>query len=289
MEDAAFTLFAKLSDNNTTDFSEFLSDGFWLETTTDQGSNYFSQPLLLLDNNHSIPNTNQVLVDPQMDELSAPTRQNTQTDPTFQLVVEGTATQMNSRRLWIGPNSPTNPNPILSVKTRLVQAIEYLKNSTRDKDVLIQIWVPVKRGGKNVLITHNQPYFLNPNSQSLLEYRNVSQNYQFAAEKDSKELVGLPGRVFLKKLPEWTPDVRFFKREEYPRVNYAHQHNVRGSIAVPVFETGSGTCLGVVEIVTTIQKTHYHPELEDVCKALEVFLNCSFSLYLNLVVPLVGR
>ncbi|KAM3292010.1 protein NLP2 [Capsicum chacoense] len=303
MEDGAFTLndmLAKLSDNTTaTDFSfmgEFLSDGFWLEAT-DQGSNYFcnqpalpftttsslpSQPLSF-DTNVSIPSTNQVafqqetekdkiadnLFVPQMDESSAPTRDNTHTSPrpdssAFQ--VEGT--QMN-RRLWIGPNTLTNPNPTLSVKTRLVQAIEYLKNSTRDKDVLIQIWVPVKRGGKHVLVTNNQPYFINPNSQSLLEYRYVSQNYQFAAEKDSKELVGLPGRVFLKKLPEWTPDVRFFKREEYPRVNYAHQHNVRGSIAVPVFESGSGTCLGVVEIVTTIQKTHYHPELEDVCKALE--------------------
>ncbi|XP_059314493.1 protein NLP2 [Lycium ferocissimum] len=299
MEDGAFTLndmFAKLSDNNTTstDFSEFLSDGFWLETT-DQGSNFCqhqpvpfttssfpSQPLLFstVDTNvlgHSIPSTNQVTLQEetqkdktvdnlfaQMDEFSAARREHTETSSP----PDSPGTQMN-RMLWIGPNSRRNLNPTLSVKMRLVQAIEYLKNSTRDKDVLIQIWVPVKRGGKHVLITNNQPYFLNPNSQSLFQYRCVSKNYQFAAEKDSKELVGMPGRVFLKKLPEWTPDVRFFKREEYPRVNYAHQHNVRGSIAVPVFESGSGTCLGVVEIVTTTQKTNYHPEIEDVCKALE--------------------
>ncbi|KAF3612748.1 hypothetical protein FXO37_36675 [Capsicum annuum] len=70
-----------------------------------------------------------------MDESSAARRENTETSPRpdssgFQ--VEGT--QMN-RRLWIGSNSLTNPNHTLSVKTRLVQAIEYLKNSTRDKDV----------------------------------------------------------------------------------------------------------------------------------------------------------
>uniref|UniRef100_M1B680 RWP-RK domain-containing protein n=1 Tax=Solanum tuberosum TaxID=4113 RepID=M1B680_SOLTU len=243
MEDAAFTLHD--NNNTTSDFTEFLSDGFWLETTTttttatDQaGSNYFSPHPLLLDTT-----TNQM--DPPTTQLPPP------------------------RRLWIGPNTLTNPNPTIPVNTRLVQAIEYLKNYTTHKDVLIQIWVPVNRGGKHVLITNNQPYFLNPNSHSLLEYRNVSQTYQFAAEKDSKELVGLPGRVFLKKQPEWTPDVRFFKREEYPRVRYAHQHNVSGSIAIPVFESGSGTCLGVVEIVTTIQKT---PELEDVCKALEFAL-----------------
>ncbi|OIT35080.1 PREDICTED: protein NLP2 [Nicotiana attenuata] len=271
MEDGPFTLhdmFTKLSSDNTistSDFSEFLSDGFWLETTNHPSnfltpSSLASQPLLLdtINAGHSLPTTNREETDQdkilfaQMDDFSPTRRENSETSP---------------RRLWIGPN--INPNPTLSVKKRLVQAIEHLKDSTRDKDVLIQIWVPVKRGGKHVLITNNQPYFLNPNFQSLVEYRYVSQTYQFAAEKDSKELVGLPGRVFLKKLPEWTPDVRFFKREEYPRVNHAHQYNVRGSIAVPVFETGSGTCLGVVEIVTTTQKTHYHPELEDVCKALE--------------------
>ncbi|XP_015060524.1 protein NLP2 [Solanum pennellii] len=232
MEDAAFTLLAKLhDDNNASDFTEF---GFWLEAT-DQPSNSNS------NSNYCTSN--------QMD--SPPPTQ-------------------SRRKLWIGPNNPNPTTSIPPVNARLVQAIEYLKNSTtHNKEVLIQIWVPVNRGGKHVLITHNQPYFLNPNSHSLLQYRNVSQNYQFAADKDSNELVGLPGRVFLKKLPEWTPDVRFFKSEEYPRVNYAHQHNVRGSIAVPVFEAGSGTCLGVVEIVTTIQKTHYHLELEHVCKALE--------------------
>jgi hypothetical protein len=38
-----------------------------------------------------------------------------------------------------------------------------------------------------------------------------------------------------------------------------------------VFERGSGTCLGVVEIVTTTQKMNYRPELDNICKALEVF------------------
>ncbi|XP_024012438.1 protein NLP2 isoform X1 [Eutrema salsugineum] len=38
---------------------------------------------------------------------------------------------------------------------------------------------------------------------------------------------------------------------------------------LPVFERGSGTCLGVVEIVTTTQKMNYRPEVENICKALE--------------------
>ncbi|PIN15701.1 hypothetical protein CDL12_11637 [Handroanthus impetiginosus] len=172
-----------------------------------------------------------------------------------------------NRRLWVGPNR--NPITTNSVKKRLVQAVNCLKDTIRDKDVLIQIWIPVKRGSRQVLTTNNQPFSLNPNCKNLADYRDVSENYLFAVDTDSKEFVGLPGRVFLKKLPEWTPDVRFFKREEYPSVNHAQQYDVRGSLALPVFEQGSGICLGVVEIVMTSVKVNYRPELENVCKALE--------------------
>ncbi|CBI37748.3 unnamed protein product, partial [Vitis vinifera] len=178
----------------------------------------------------------------------------------------GTQTELN-RRLWIGPSA--NPGPVSSVKNRLILAIRNLREFTKERDVLIQIWVPIERGGKNVLTTNDQPFSLDPDCQSLANYRNVSENYHFPAEEDSKEQVGLPGRVFLGKVPEWTPDVRFFKSEEYPRINYAQRYNVRGSLALPVFERGSGVCLGVIEIVTTTQKINYRPELENVCKALE--------------------
>ncbi|WOH14551.1 hypothetical protein DCAR_0934070 [Daucus carota subsp. sativus] len=63
------------------------------------------------------------------------------------------------------------------------------------------------------------------------------------------------------------------------------QYNVKGSIALPVTERGNGACLGVVEIVTTdgaclgvveIVTTgcdvNCLPEVDDVCKALELLL-----------------
>ncbi|KAL3514936.1 hypothetical protein ACH5RR_021838 [Cinchona calisaya] len=305
MGDGAFTLnnMGTLSDN-IMDFNlmdELLFDGFWLETTEESSfwqpgpstssaldfpSNYSLTPEINIG--HFSSNLDQAsiseetktsdfvdnkssLVRTQMDEFGARHTENLEaalqsasSRQPENFLVEGS--KMNTR-LWVGPNRDPTPNN--SVRKRLVQAIDYLKKSARDKHVLIQIWVPVKRGGRHVLMTKNQPFFLDPNCKSLAEYRHVSRNYQFAAEEDSKELVGLPGRVFLKKLPEWTPDVRFFKREEYPRVNHAQQYNVRGSLALPVFQQGSGTCLGVVEIVSTAQKVNYRPELENVCKALE--------------------
>lgn len=174
------------------------------------------------------------------------------------------------RRWWIAPR--TSQGPSSSVKDRLVQAIKGLNEAVQDKDFLIQIWVPIQQEGKNFLTTLEQPHFFNPKYSSLKRYRDVSVAYNFPADKDSKEFAGLPGRVFLGKLPEWTPDVRFFRSEEYPRIKEAQKCDVRGSLALPVFERGSGTCLGVVEIVTTTQKMNYRPELENICKALEVFL-----------------
>ncbi|KAL9173632.1 hypothetical protein ABFS82_02G001100 [Erythranthe guttata] len=288
---------------------ELLYDGFWLETTTDESnfwrpfptptdlnsSSSFSFPpssdihtnipsfnsnpphptyLKESDNSNifSLPSSLNYPPPPpppppppQMDGSSQNNEPSVPLDQSTSYQVEDT--QVNNRRMWVRP--ARNPIRTISVRKRLVQAINHLKDSIRDKDVLIQIWVPVKNGGKQVLRTNDQPFVLTANSKNLAEYRDVSLNYQFAADENSKELAGLPGRVFLNKLPEWTPDVRFFKSEEYPRVNHAQQYNVRGSVALPVFEQGSGNCLGVVEIVTTSQRVNYRPELENVCEALE--------------------
>ncbi|KAG8369280.1 hypothetical protein BUALT_Bualt15G0135000 [Buddleja alternifolia] len=169
-----------------------------------------------------------------------------------------------SKKWWIGPRAST------SVMDRLIQALSYIKDFSRDKDILIQVWVPVNRGGKRVLTTNDQPFLLDLNCcPRLAHYRDISVNYQFSAEEDSREVVGLPGRVFRSKVPEWTPDVRFFTQDEYPRVGHAQQYDVRGTLAVPVLEQGSRSCLGVIEVVLTTQKIKYRPELESVCKALE--------------------
>ncbi|XVE94414.1 hypothetical protein REPUB_Repub02eG0006400 [Reevesia pubescens] len=172
-----------------------------------------------------------------------------------------------SRRWWIGPR--INSGPETSVMQRLIQALGYIKYVAKEKDVLVQLWVPVNKGGRRVLTTSEQPFSLDPNSQRLASYRNISVKYLFSAEEDSEDIAGLPGRVFLSKVPEWTPDVRFFRSDEYSRVDHAQQHDVRGSLALPVFEQDSRTCLGVIEVVMTTEKFKIRPELESVCKALE--------------------
>lgn len=179
-----------------------------------------------------------------------------------------------NRILWIEPKA--NSGPSTSVGDRLMSAVYQLKELNRNRDVLIQIWVPIKKGLKSFLTTAEQPYFHQPSSTRLVHYRDVSAKYEFLADEDTKQALGLPGRVFLGKAPEWTPDVRFFRQEEYPRSVYAHKYDVRGSIALPVFEKGSGDSLGVVEIIMTTEKFDYRPEVESVCKALEVSFFLSY-------------
>ncbi|CAA3010181.1 NLP5-like [Olea europaea subsp. europaea] len=168
-----------------------------------------------------------------------------------------------SSKRWIGQRVSK------SVVDRLNWALGYIKDYSRDKDVLIQVWIPVNRGGRRVLTTKDQPFSLDLNCPRLVHYREISVNYHFPVEEASKGVVGLPGRVFLGKVPEWSPDVRFFTRDEYSRVGHAQQYDVRGTFAVPVLERGSSNCLGVIEVILTKEKMKYSAELESVCKALE--------------------
>ncbi|XXG71889.1 hypothetical protein AAC387_Pa07g1113 [Persea americana] len=172
-----------------------------------------------------------------------------------------------SQRCRIEPRE--YPCPASSVKERFAQAVKNIKESTEEIDVLVQIWVPIKKGGRYVLTTLDQPFSLDPSCGRLVNYRTISVNYNFSAEVDSNEVVGLPGRVFLGRLPEWTPDVQYFRSDEYPRVDHAQQNDVRSTVALPVFEQGNPVCLGVVEVVRTTRKINYRLELESISSVLQ--------------------
>ncbi|KAH0920250.1 hypothetical protein HID58_027910 [Brassica napus] len=246
-----------------------LLDGCWLETTTTDASEFpnFSPSTSLAPFDPS-----SFMWSPQQDNTAA-----ISSSTLSHMYGQGFAERSSledlstlNRRFWIGPSGGGHGS---SVMERLVQAVKHIKDFTSERgDSLIQLWVPVDRGGKRVLTTKEQPFSHDPMSQRLAHYREISENYQFSAEQEdssSKDLVGLPGRVFLGQVPEWTPDVRFFKNEEYPRVQHAQDCDVRGTLAIPVFEQGSKTCLGVIEVVMTTQMVKLSPELDSICRALQ--------------------
>ncbi|XVF51272.1 hypothetical protein PTKIN_Ptkin04bG0171600 [Pterospermum kingtungense] len=161
-----------------------------------------------------------------------------------------------------------NPDSSCVIKERMTQALRYFKEST-EQHVLAQVWAPVKSGGRYVLTTSGQPFVLGPHSNGLNQYRMVSLMYMFSVDGESDGQLGLPGRVFRQKLPEWTPNVQYYSSREYSRLDHALHYNVQGTLALPVFEPSRQSCVGVLELIMTSQKINYAPEVDKVCKALE--------------------
>ncbi|XP_006643969.3 protein NLP3 [Oryza brachyantha] len=153
-------------------------------------------------------------------------------------------------------------------KERLTQALRYFKEST-DQHLLVQVWAPVKNGDRYVLTTSGQPFVLDQQSIGLLQYRAVSMMYMFSVDGENAGELGLPGRVYKQKVPEWTPNVQYYSSTEYPRLNHAISYNVHGTVALPVFDPSIQSCIAVVELIMTSKKINYACEVDKVCKALE--------------------
>ncbi|KAF5729766.1 protein NLP7-like [Tripterygium wilfordii] len=161
-----------------------------------------------------------------------------------------------------------NPDAYYLIKERMTKALRFFKEST-EQHVLAQVWAPVKNGGRYVLTTSGQPFLLDPHCNGLYQYRTASLMYIFSMDGETDGELGLPGRVFRQKMPEWTPNVQYYSSSEYPRLDHAMHYNVQGTLALPVFEPSGQSCVCVLELIMTIPKINYAPEVDKVCKALE--------------------
>lgn len=172
------------------------------------------------------------------------------------------------------------PRPLMEPLTeRMLRALHLLKEWSTE-GILAQVWVPMKSGDEYILTTSQQPYL---SDHQLSGYRQVSKLFTFSTKSKLTSFQGLPGRVFTSRIPEWTSNVMYYNKAEYLRIKYANDHEVRGSIALPIFEDDSlgRSCCAVLELVTMTEKSNFDLEMENVCRALEVsFLIMShFFLY----------
>ncbi|KAG8369459.1 hypothetical protein BUALT_Bualt14G0015900 [Buddleja alternifolia] len=166
-------------------------------------------------------------------------------------------------------NSMIPRSPKQSLNEKMLRALHLFKEWSGG-GILVQVWVPMKNGDNYILSTCGQPSLLD---QSLCGYREVSTLFTFAAESRPDAFRGLPGRVFTSKIPEWTSNVMYYNKDEYLRVQYAADHDVRGSIALPVFEDDDlieRSCCAVLELVTTNEKPDFDLEIENVCRVLKI-------------------
>ncbi|KAJ7947470.1 Plant regulator RWP-RK family protein, putative isoform 1 [Quillaja saponaria] len=156
--------------------------------------------------------------------------------------------------------------PGWSLDERMLRALSLFKESASGS-ILAQVWVPIKHGDHYILSTSEQPYLLD---QMLAGYREVSRTFTFSTEGKPGSFLGLPGRVFISKVPEWASDVGYYNKTEYARVEHAISYEVCGSIAIPIFDLHTEmSCCAVLELVTTEEKSNFDRELEAVCHALQ--------------------
>ncbi|KAF5728791.1 Plant regulator RWP-RK family protein putative isoform 1 [Tripterygium wilfordii] len=153
-----------------------------------------------------------------------------------------------------------------SLDEKMLRALSLFKESSGG-GILAQVWLPIKHGDKYMLSTYDQPYVLD---KVLTGYREVSRKFTFSTGVKQEFPLGLPGRVFVSKVPEWTSNVKFYRDAEFLRVNHAVNHAVRGSIALPVFENHGMSCCAVLELVTIKEKPNFDSEIEAICHALKV-------------------
>ncbi|KAG7031068.1 Protein NLP7 [Cucurbita argyrosperma subsp. argyrosperma] len=175
---------------------------------------------------------------------------------------------IENHKFKILPAPSENPDGYCLIKEKMAQALRYIKDLS-DQQVLAQVWAPVKNGDKVVLSTSGQPFVLDTQSNGLHRYRLVSLTYMFSLDTELDGSLGLPGRVFQQKLPEWTPNVQYYSSKEYSRLRHALDYNVQGTLALPVFDPSGQSCLGVLELIMTSPRINYAPEVDKVCKALQ--------------------
>uniref|UniRef100_A0A1J3EN34 Protein NLP8 n=1 Tax=Noccaea caerulescens TaxID=107243 RepID=A0A1J3EN34_NOCCA len=132
--------------------------------------------------------------------------------------------------------------------------------------ILAQVWTPIKTGDQYLLSTCDQAYLLDPR---LSQYREESRKFTFATEANQCSFPGLPGRVFISGVPEWTSNVRYYRTDEYLRKKHAVDNEVRGSIAIPILEASGTSCCAVMELVTFKEKPNFDLEMDFVCRALQ--------------------
>ncbi|GKE95395.1 hypothetical protein Tco_1580250 [Tanacetum coccineum] len=85
----------------------------------------------------------------------------------------------------------------------------------RESRMLVQFWSPVTIQKRCSLTTLDQPFGLGAVDKGLYMYRLESEQRMFAIEEEHKEELGLPGRVYCQKFPEWSFGIHTLPVRQY--------------------------------------------------------------------------
>ncbi|PWA67855.1 NIN-like protein [Artemisia annua] len=143
----------------------------------------------------------------------------------------------------------------------------------REEHVLIQFWSPRVVGKHQLLTTADQPFGVGVIEVGLLFYRkNSEQNVYLVDKDDEEEDISPPARVFRRGLPEWTSDLTNYRPKDFLQQECAICCNLHGYLALPVFDSTTGLCVGVIELLMSSTNTTNAFEVQQVHKALKASL-----------------
>ncbi|CAL5341882.1 unnamed protein product [Camellia sinensis] len=151
------------------------------------------------------------------------------------------------------------PIPGFMIEETMTNSLRFLIESTAQY-ALSQISATVENLHQSALTTSLQPLVLDLHNNGLHRCKIASLIYMFSLDSGMGVDCGHHSHAFLLKLPFWNPNVQFYYRKEPVMLNHAQYYNVRGTLALPVFEASRQSCVGVLELIMTSQKISYAPE-----------------------------
>ncbi|CAI9102579.1 OLC1v1000873C1 [Oldenlandia corymbosa var. corymbosa] len=165
---------------------------------------------------------------------------------------------------FIRSRSPSTRIDNWMIKDKIRKALEHVDLAS-SLSILAQFWAPLIIADQCFLRTLYQPFGVTYLGKGLCSYRKKSSGFHYRCfsnsgeskihlEDGSESIVlagGPPSRVFISGFPEYSPDVEFYTDTEYPPRQYALHRKIKNYMAVPVFESDSQRCVGVVELVST--------------------------------------
>ncbi|PWA83906.1 NIN-like protein [Artemisia annua] len=154
----------------------------------------------------------------------------------------------------------------LKIQDKIKLALKLLH--FREPRVLVQFWSPHIVGNHKVLTTIDQPFGLGVNDEGLSSYRKDSERNICVLDNNQEDLKPT-ARVFRQGLPEWTTDLTNYLPKYFPQQEYALQCNLHGYLALPVFNSSTRECLGVLELLTSSKYRSYAYEVRQLYIALK--------------------
>ncbi|KAM0059177.1 putative transcription factor Nin-like family [Helianthus debilis subsp. tardiflorus] len=189
------------------------------------------------------------------------------------LMFSGESRYLNS--LWVSGNEDRSSSTTIGLElgaAKIQDKIEAaLKVVTfREQHVLVQFWGPNEFGKHQILTTIGQPFGVGVHDAGLSLYRRDSEGRSFVVDKDHEEEDHSPAaRVFRRGLPEWTPDVTNYMPKHFLQQECAIRCNLHGYLALPVFDSNTPLCVGVLELLTSSKYMSYAYEVQQLYNALE--------------------